>query len=151
MATAPLVPSQRRLASLRAEFSSRATRSRSSRSHDSKAQALKELRLGLAAAEPARMVHFVAWKGSSPVGMASAFFAGETVLLASLAVPPSERRQGVGSALTLARLKEAAARGCDLAVLAPTPDGAELYEALGFEHHPLPRDHWFYLPVAGVA
>jgi hypothetical protein len=33
-------------------------------------------------------------------------------------------------------------------VLAPTGEGAKLYETLGFETHPQPADRWFYLPTA---
>ena len=81
--------------------------------------------------------------------MASAFYAGGgTVMLTALAVLPDSRRQGIGRALALARLQEARKRQCELAVLAPSPDGAKLYETLGFETHPQPPDRWFYLPAS---
>jgi GNAT superfamily N-acetyltransferase len=105
--------------------------------------------LGVSGAEPLR--HYLAWRGDEPVGMASAFFAGSSVTLASVAVPPALRRQGIGRALALARLREARERGCELAVLAPTVDGAELYEALGFESHLSPPDRWFYAPLRALS
>jgi predicted acetyltransferase len=80
--------------------------------------------------------------------MASAFYVGELALLTSVAVLPDVRRQGVARALALSRLRTACERGCKLAVLAPSPEGAALYRTLGFEMHRQPADRWFYLPVA---
>ena len=65
--------------------------------------------------------------------MASAFSAGDAIVLAAVAVLPAARRRGVGRALALARLREAREHGCELALLSPTPDGSELYETLAFE------------------
>lgn len=108
--------------------------------------ALKELYAGLGFARSAPLRHYLALRGDEAVGMASAFFTGDTVALASVAVLPSARRQGIGRALALARLREARAHGCQLAVLGPSPDGEQLYLTLGFESHPQPPDRWFYAP-----
>jgi GNAT superfamily N-acetyltransferase len=89
----------------------------------------------------------VAWSGGDGGGMASAVYAGDLALLTSVAVLPSARRHGIGRALALSRLRTALERGCEVAVLAPSPDGAALYRALGFETHRQPPDRWFYLPV----
>jgi GNAT superfamily N-acetyltransferase len=79
-------------------------------------------------------------------GAASAFFTPPTVLLNAVAVLPRLRRRGIGRALALARLRDAKARSCTTAILAPSPDGRKLYESLGFHPEVQPRRHWFYLP-----
>jgi GNAT superfamily N-acetyltransferase len=112
--------------------------------------ALHDLYAGLGFASSAPLRHYVAVRGDTAVGMASAFFAGTTVVLASLAVLPTARREGIGRTLARARLREARGCGCAVAVLAPSPDGAELYESLGFESHQTPPDRWFYAPFRRV-
>jgi GNAT superfamily N-acetyltransferase len=108
-------------------------------------QALKDLYAGPGGSELWRM--YVAFREETAVGMASAFYAHTTILLAGSAVLPRFRRQGIGRALALARLSEARERGCKLAVLGPSRDGEQLYRTLGFETHPQPADRWFYLPL----
>jgi GNAT superfamily N-acetyltransferase len=108
-------------------------------------QALRDLNLDLSGSERRRL--YVAFRDDAAVGMASAFYADTTILLTAVAVLPESRRQGIGRALALARLSEARERGCDLAVLGPSPDGEQLYRTLGFEIHPQPPDRWFYLPL----
>ncbi len=97
-------------------------------------------------AENAPLRLYLALEHGLPVGMAVAFFTESIVLLDSVAVRPFARRRGVGRSLALTRLRDARDRGCDVATLAPSPDGAKLYEALGFERHPGPPNRWFYLP-----
>jgi len=104
------------------------------------------LSLGGAPSAPSRL--YVAFRGDMPVAMASAFLAGEIVLLTAVGVLVHERRRGVGRLLALTRLRDARESGCTIAVLAPSPDGAKLYNALGFETHQQPGDRWFYLPNA---
>ena len=79
-------------------------------------------------------------------GAAAAFYDPPTVLLTTVAVLPRSRRRGIGRALALARLDDARRRGCTKALLAPSPDGAKLYESLGFEYRRQPSGHWFHLP-----
>jgi GNAT superfamily N-acetyltransferase len=110
-------------------------------------RALRDLHSGLGLDDSAPLRHYVAMREETAVGMASAFFTGKTVVLASVAVLPSERRLGIGRALAFERLRQARDRGCDLAVLAPSPDGAALYEALGFETYRQAPDRWFYAPL----
>ncbi len=105
--------------------------------------AWRELQRGLA--EPTRL--YLALRDGRPVGMASAFFDDEIALLTAVAVLERERRHGVGRALAIARLREARTRGCTLAALDPSPEGAKLYESLGFDFHRQPPDRWFYLPT----
>ena len=89
----------------------------------------------------------VAWHADTAVGMASAFYTEELALLTSVAVLPAARRQGTARLLARNRVRAARERGCALAVLAPSPDGAALYRTLGFETHRQPPDRWFYLPL----
>jgi GNAT superfamily N-acetyltransferase len=106
----------------------------------------KELHLGLGSAPSAPNLLYVAFRHDIPVGMASVFLAGETALLTAVGVLDHERRKGVGRALALTRLRSARERGCSMAVLAASPEGARLYKTLGFETHAQPEDRWFYLP-----
>jgi GNAT superfamily N-acetyltransferase len=106
-------------------------------------RAWRELQLGVA--EATRL--YLALRDGRPVGMASVFFDDEIALLTAVAVLEPERRRGVGRALAIARLREARARGCTLAVLDPSPEGAKLYGSLGFDLHRQPEDRWFYLPT----
>jgi GNAT superfamily N-acetyltransferase len=109
-------------------------------------RAWKGLYGGLGFADSASLCLYVAFRGERAVGMASAFYTEELVLLNAAAVLNDSQRQGIGRSLVLSRLREARKRGCRLAVLAPSPDGAKLYNALGFETHRQPADRSFYLP-----
>lgn len=84
-------------------------------------------------------------------GFASGFYGASTALLTQVVVDESFRRRGVGTALVAARLHDAGELGCDRAVLGPSPDGAKLYTALGFELRPTPPNRWYYLPSAPAA
>jgi GNAT superfamily N-acetyltransferase len=108
-------------------------------------RAWEELHLGLALRRSAPSRLYVAFCRERAVGMASAFYGKEIVLLTAVGVLAGERRKGIARSLVLTRLREARDRGCKVAVLAPSPDGAKLYQALRFETHPLPADRWFYL------
>ena len=108
--------------------------------------AMRDHYAGLGLGEQAALRHYVARRAGVPVGMASAFFGGEAIVLAAVGVLPDLRRQGIGRALALLRLREARDRGCRLALLAPSPDGDALYETLGFESHRQPPDRWFHAP-----
>ena len=107
----------------------------------------KKLHLGLGTAPSAPNPLYVAFRSDNPVGMASAFLAGDIVQLTAVGVLDHERRRGIGRSLALTRLRAARDRGCKVAVLAASPDGASLYKTLGFETHAQPDDRWFYLPT----
>ena len=102
--------------------------------------------LVLARRRPSSTRLYLASNAERAVGIASVFYAEEIALLTGVAVLDDSRRQGIGRSLALTRLREARERGCRLAVLTPSPDGAKLYQALGFETHPQPVRRWFYLP-----
>jgi hypothetical protein len=64
------------------------------------------------------------------------------------AVLPEARRRRIGRALALTRLQFGGENQCTRAILAPSPDGAELWRSLGFVESRQPRNRWFYLPFA---
>lgn len=80
------------------------------------------------------------------VGFAAAFFGMSSLLLTHVGVLERARRRGLATALAAARFRDAADAGCERAVLAPSPSGRALYEALGFALHRTPPDRWYYLP-----
>jgi len=81
-------------------------------------------------------------------GFASAFYGSTFVLLTQVIVDDRVRRRGVATALVAERISRARELGCELATLGPSPEGAKLYAALGFELLRAPPDRWYYLPVA---
>lgn len=101
--------------------------------------------LGLGAGRPWR--HWLATDRGRPVGTVSALFTGDIVALDHIGVVPEHRHRGIGSALTLAPIIAARTQGLRLAVLGPSPDGQQLYEALGFELTQALTDRVYYLPL----
>jgi GNAT superfamily N-acetyltransferase len=81
------------------------------------------------------------------VGFAAAFYGETSALLTHVGVAEHARRRGVATALTAARLRDARDRGCERVVLAPSPDGAKLYESFGLTVQRTPPNRWYYLPV----
>lgn len=111
---------------------------------EQRAQCYEHVGLGLGH----RVRHWVALRNEVVIGMATSFRFDEIVELAHCGVLASERRKGVATALTAVRLSSAMQDGAIHAVLSPSPDGHRLHQTLGFESTPVPRDRWFYLPVA---
>lgn len=81
-------------------------------------------------------------------GFASAFYGVSTALMTQVIVDETFRRRGIGTALVAVRLHDARELGCGRATLGPSPDGAKLYAALGFELSSTPPHRWYYLPTA---
>jgi ribosomal protein S18 acetylase RimI-like enzyme len=100
--------------------------------------------LGLQGARPLR--HWLAVLDREPVGFASSYLDDRTVDLCNLGVLDRWRRRGVGRALVLARLADAAGRGATTVVSAPSPDGWQLQRTLGLRNVPVIADTCFYLP-----
>jgi hypothetical protein len=98
--------------------------------------------LGLDADHP--LVSYLVRRHGSPVGIAQRSTSRGRSRSSTSAW---SRASGAGAWRALARLGEGGRRGCETAVLAPSPDGQMLYESLGFTTSPTPPDHWFYLPV----
>ena len=80
------------------------------------------------------------------IAMATSFRFDRSVVLLHCGVVESERRKGIGTALTEARLSAAFDEGTTSAVLSPSPDGYELHSQLGFELDRCLPDRWFYVP-----
>jgi ribosomal protein S18 acetylase RimI-like enzyme len=75
---------------------------------------------------------YVGHLDGEPVATAEATVASGTVGLYGIATRPEFRHRGIGSAMTWQPLRDAAADGCDLAVLQAAPAGVGLYRRLGF-------------------
>lgn len=93
-----------------------------------------------------RVRHWIALRAGHVIAMATSFRFDQSVVLMHCGVIEPERRRGVASALTAARLGAALDDGATSAVLSPSPDGFELHRQLGFRLEPLPPNRWFYLP-----
>ena len=83
-----------------------------------------------------RLRHYLALLDDQPVGTSSAFWGSESVGLYHVEVIPEVRRQGIGTAITVAPLLEAHRAGYQLAVLGPTPEAQSMYRRIGFELFP---------------
>jgi isopentenyldiphosphate isomerase len=81
------------------------------------------------------------------VGLGSAFYADQVVLVDHEEVIQAARRRRVGTALLGEALGEARRRGCRWAVLEPTPESAAFYDALGFEVEACRPDLELHLPL----
>jgi GNAT superfamily N-acetyltransferase len=75
---------------------------------------------------------FLVRAGGRAVGTALGVAEGPILGIFNVATVPDARRRGVGRAVTLATLRDGAARGCRLAVLQSTEMGHAVYERLGF-------------------
>ncbi len=93
--------------------------------------------LGLNAKAPWR--HFLALVDGRPVGASSLFLGSGAAGLYNVATAPHARRQGVGTATSLATLQAARAEGHKLGVLQSSAAGNGVYRSLGFE-----RCCWFW-------
>jgi ribosomal protein S18 acetylase RimI-like enzyme len=93
-------------------------------------QMLKFAALGFDPANPVQ--NYVARLDGRPVGGSLGLVAGSVLGVYNVAVVPAARGRGIGRAVTLAALREGAARGCLLAVLESTEMGYSLYVRLGF-------------------
>jgi GNAT superfamily N-acetyltransferase len=113
---------------------------------DGETQHAGQVFASLGLAEDSPLQHYLATDHGEPVGMATAYFTKDVVLLQHVIVAPSRRRRGLGRALVLARLADAVARGCTTAVLGPTPESEALYRPLGFTVTP-GRESLLYLPL----
>lgn len=89
-----------------------------------------------------RFILLVAELDGETAGFASAFYGSDFVLLTQVIVDERFRRRGVATALLAERLR----RGNGVALLSPSPEGATLYAALGFESRQTSPDRWYYLP-----
>ena len=73
-----------------------------------------------------------AYDGNEPVGCATVAFMDGVAGIYGVAVRERWRRRGLGADLTARCLHVAAAEGCDIAYLNPSPMAYDVYAALGF-------------------
>lgn len=90
--------------------------------------------------------YWIALDGDTPTAFASSYLHGHVLELSDLGVLPSHRRRGIGRALVAARLAAARHRGVTVVVSAPSPEGWQLQQRLGFRSVPVIPDRCFYLP-----
>ncbi|MFL5628496.1 MAG: GNAT family N-acetyltransferase [Ktedonobacteraceae bacterium] len=76
--------------------------------------------------------HFVGWLDDEPVAVSSLLLHGGVAGVYGVATIPEARRQGAGTAMTLAALREARQRGYHLGILTPSDMGLGIYRRLGF-------------------
>lgn len=82
--------------------------------------------------------HYVARIDGRPAGVAELFLGQRAAGLYSLAVAPSFRGRGIGTALVLTPLMVARTLGYDVAVVHPAKETRAMFEHLGFETVPQP-------------
>jgi GNAT superfamily N-acetyltransferase len=70
-----------------------------------------------------------------PVAAARLFLAVGVAGISHVATIPGARRQGIGTAMTLAALREARSMGYRIGVLHAAPGGLHVYRRLGFEEY----------------
>jgi GNAT superfamily N-acetyltransferase len=90
---------------------------------------------------------YVGYLGDEAVATGQLTVGGGVVGLYNVFTSPAHRRRGIGTALTVRPLIDARGRGHRTAVLQATPDGAGIYERLGFrafgrimEYKPAPAE-----------
>ncbi|UTX52489.1 GNAT family N-acetyltransferase [Leucobacter aridicollis] len=86
---------------------------------------------GLGASRSAH--HLLAEVDGVAVGCGAAVVAGSTLAVEHIVTAASHRRRGIGSQLTEAALTLGREYGAKNAILTASPDGAGIYERLGFE------------------
>jgi GNAT superfamily N-acetyltransferase len=111
-------------------------------------EAIAAVRSTLAAEKPRRVWHLGAWRDGRPVGHAVVNVTTGRLGVAGIydmGVALSERRRGIGRALTLAALQLAGSQGCAAATLNATPEGELLYRATGFRSVGVAQTWWLDL------
>jgi GNAT superfamily N-acetyltransferase len=70
-----------------------------------------------------------------PIATALLFFAAGVAALHSVVTLPEARHKGIGTAITLAALREASREGYRVAILTASPYGVRIYRRIGFREH----------------
>lgn len=77
---------------------------------------------------------YIGWLGDEAVATNIVVEGGGIVSLWVIATMPHVRRKGIGSAITIAPLLDWQAKGYQYAGLFASPEGAPVYERIGFQH-----------------
>ena len=88
-------------------------------------------RAGYADGGPIR--HYLGRRNGRAVATGTLVVGGEAAGLYAISTAPEERHQGIGRAMTIHLLREAAAAGSATAVLQSSPMGFWMYKGLGFQ------------------
>ena len=106
---------------------------------------IARVRERLASTRPRRVWHVGAWRHGVPVGHATVNVTTGWLGVAGIydmGVAASERRRGIGSALTAAALEIGGRAGCAVATLNATPEGELLYPRLAFRFVGVAQTWW---------
>lgn len=98
-------------------------------------RAFHDLLLGAGLGDDGPIRHLVGFDGAEAVATASLVPAAGVGGIYNVATRADMRGRGVGRAITLAAMREAAAMGFDTAILWSTPAGLPVYRRLGFAEH----------------
>lgn len=85
--------------------------------------------------QPLPLYHHVAWLEGEPVACSSLFLAAGVGGIHNVVTLPRARRRGIGTAITLAPLRQARALDYRAATLFSSQRGYDLYRRLGFEEY----------------
>ncbi|MFN2276015.1 MAG: GNAT family N-acetyltransferase [Candidatus Promineifilaceae bacterium] len=94
-----------------------------------------ELSLAMGYGAEGPLINYVGYSEGRAVATSSLFVDGDTAGIYNVATVPEARRQGFGTKITLAPLREAARQGCKLAVLHASAMAVPMYRRLRFDSY----------------